>query len=133
MKGWLLASVDGKTMGLVPANYVKVLGKRRGTKESNYPVPNELDSFSQSIQNNVPSNSGHRTEFNHQSNPCAPGLQQSQSAANFEQQLQTGFGDESSVPDHLDSVFKNSAGDNLNSLESLPDLPDESRKPPGDK
>ena len=31
MKDWLLASVDGKTVGLIPANYVKVLGKRRGT------------------------------------------------------------------------------------------------------
>ncbi|XP_041358159.1 probable peroxisomal membrane protein PEX13 [Gigantopelta aegis] len=32
IKGWLLASVDGKKTGLVPANYVKVLGKRRGRK-----------------------------------------------------------------------------------------------------
>ena len=30
VKDWLLACVDGKT-GLIPANYVKVLGKRRGT------------------------------------------------------------------------------------------------------
>lgn len=32
VRGWLLASVDGQTTGLVPANYVKVLGKRRGRK-----------------------------------------------------------------------------------------------------
>ncbi|KAK6188970.1 hypothetical protein SNE40_005037 [Patella caerulea] len=31
VRGWLLASNDGKT-GLIPANYVKVLGKRRGSK-----------------------------------------------------------------------------------------------------
>lgn len=32
VRGWLMASVDGQTTGLVPANYVKVLGKRRGRK-----------------------------------------------------------------------------------------------------
>nr|XP_020478948.1 peroxisome biogenesis factor 13 [Monopterus albus] len=34
MRGWLLASLDGQTTGLVPANYVKVLGKRRGQKHA---------------------------------------------------------------------------------------------------
>ena len=34
MRGWLLACVDGQTTGLVPANYVKVLGKRRGRKQA---------------------------------------------------------------------------------------------------
>ncbi|XP_037321842.2 peroxisome biogenesis factor 13 [Pungitius pungitius] len=34
VRGWLLASVDGQTTGLVPANYVKVLGKRRGLKHA---------------------------------------------------------------------------------------------------
>ncbi|CAL8299322.1 unnamed protein product [Merluccius merluccius] len=34
VRGWLLASVDGQTTGLVPANYVKVLGKRRGRKHT---------------------------------------------------------------------------------------------------
>jgi len=34
VKGWLLASVDGKATGLIPANYVKILGKRRGKKNS---------------------------------------------------------------------------------------------------
>ncbi|XP_070556830.1 peroxisomal membrane protein PEX13-like [Ptychodera flava] len=33
VRGWLLASVDGKT-GLIPANYVKILGKRRGRKHA---------------------------------------------------------------------------------------------------
>lgn len=32
VRGWLLASADGQTSGLVPANYVKVLGKRRGRR-----------------------------------------------------------------------------------------------------
>ncbi|XP_019404774.1 PREDICTED: peroxisome biogenesis factor 13 [Crocodylus porosus] len=32
IRGWLLASVDGQTTGLVPANYIKILGKRRGRK-----------------------------------------------------------------------------------------------------
>eukprot|EP00795_Rhopilema_esculentum_P007495 gene7495-13272_t len=30
VRGWLLASVDGKVAGLVPANHVKILGRRRG-------------------------------------------------------------------------------------------------------
>ncbi|KAM6997320.1 LOW QUALITY PROTEIN: peroxisome biogenesis factor 13 [Tautogolabrus adspersus] len=34
VRGWLLASVDGQTSGLVPANYVKVLGKRRGRRHA---------------------------------------------------------------------------------------------------
>ncbi|XP_074062885.1 peroxisome biogenesis factor 13 [Macrotis lagotis] len=32
VRGWLLASLDGQTTGLVPANYVKILGRRRGRK-----------------------------------------------------------------------------------------------------
>ncbi|XP_069706309.1 peroxisome biogenesis factor 13 [Phaenicophaeus curvirostris] len=32
IRGWLLASYDGQTKGLVPANYIKILGKRRGRK-----------------------------------------------------------------------------------------------------
>ncbi|XP_057704486.1 peroxisome biogenesis factor 13 [Corythoichthys intestinalis] len=34
VRGWLLASLDGQTTGLIPANYVKVLGKRRGRKQA---------------------------------------------------------------------------------------------------
>ncbi|CAN9499577.1 unnamed protein product [Ophioblennius macclurei] len=34
MRGWLLASSNGQITGLVPANYVKVLGKRRGRKHA---------------------------------------------------------------------------------------------------
>ena len=33
VKGWLLASVDGQKTGLIPGNYVKVLGKRQGTRK----------------------------------------------------------------------------------------------------
>lgn len=32
IRGWLLASYNGHTTGLVPANYIKILGKRRGRK-----------------------------------------------------------------------------------------------------
>ncbi|NXK85876.1 PEX13 protein, partial [Formicarius rufipectus] len=32
IRGWLLASSDGQTTGLVPANYIKILGKRRGRR-----------------------------------------------------------------------------------------------------
>lgn len=44
MRGWLLASVDGQTTGLVPANYVKVLGRRRGRKHA------ELERMAQAQQ-----------------------------------------------------------------------------------
>ncbi|XP_072907163.1 peroxisome biogenesis factor 13 [Hemitrygon akajei] len=33
VRGWLLACLDGQTTGLVPANYVRILGKRRGRKQ----------------------------------------------------------------------------------------------------
>ncbi|NXM76887.1 PEX13 protein, partial [Serilophus lunatus] len=32
IRGWLLASYNGQTTGLVPANYIKILGKRRGRR-----------------------------------------------------------------------------------------------------
>ncbi|XP_034283202.1 peroxisome biogenesis factor 13 [Pantherophis guttatus] len=32
IRGWLLASRDGQTTGLIPANYVRILGKRKGKK-----------------------------------------------------------------------------------------------------
>ncbi|XP_072437094.1 peroxisome biogenesis factor 13 isoform X1 [Chiloscyllium punctatum] len=32
VRGWLMASLDGQTTGLVPANYVRILGKRRGRR-----------------------------------------------------------------------------------------------------
>ncbi|XP_071146230.1 peroxisomal membrane protein PEX13-like [Mytilus edulis] len=35
IKGWLLASVDGQKTGIIPGNYVKVLGKRQGTRKVN--------------------------------------------------------------------------------------------------
>ncbi len=44
VRGWLLASVDGQTTGLVPANYVKVLGRRRGRKHA------ELERMAQAQQ-----------------------------------------------------------------------------------
>ncbi|MFT7806231.1 peroxisome biogenesis factor 13 [Arapaima gigas] len=32
IRGWVLASLDGQSTGLVPANYVRVLGRRRGRR-----------------------------------------------------------------------------------------------------
>ncbi|XP_063774296.1 peroxisome biogenesis factor 13 [Pseudophryne corroboree] len=32
IRGWLLGSLDGQTTGFVPANYIKILGKRKGRK-----------------------------------------------------------------------------------------------------
>ena len=28
MRGWLFGTVDGNTSGIIPANYVKILGKK---------------------------------------------------------------------------------------------------------
>lgn len=50
VRGWLLASVDGQTTGLVPANYVKVLGKRRGRKHA------EMERLAQVQQSNAQAN-----------------------------------------------------------------------------
>ena len=30
MRGWLMASIDGSKIGIVPANYVKILGRSNG-------------------------------------------------------------------------------------------------------
>ena len=49
VKDWLLACVDGKTVGLIPANYVKVLGKRRGTASQSQMI--QQNSQNQSIPN----------------------------------------------------------------------------------
>ncbi|XP_028323930.1 peroxisome biogenesis factor 13 [Gouania willdenowi] len=56
VRGWLLASVDGQTTGLVPANYVKVLGKRRGRRHA------EAERLSQVHQGNTPSSQTASTE-----------------------------------------------------------------------
>ncbi|KAM7408161.1 hypothetical protein PAMA_002042 [Pampus argenteus] len=55
VRGWLMASMDGQTTGLVPANYVKVLGKRRGRKHAEmerlaqvHPQPNPNQGFTPS-------------------------------------------------------------------------------------
>ena len=65
IKDWLLASVDGKAVGLIPANYVKVLGKRRGT---NTPQMLENNRQIQSIPNTIQSQTGSQSlqpdEFN---------------------------------------------------------------------
>ncbi|XP_028983509.1 peroxisome biogenesis factor 13 [Betta splendens] len=47
LRGWLLASLDGQSTGLVPANYVKVLGKRRGRKHT------EMERLAQLQQENT--------------------------------------------------------------------------------
>ncbi|KAL9980486.1 hypothetical protein ACROYT_G009086 [Oculina patagonica] len=37
IRGWLLGTVDGSSEGIVPANYVKILGLRRAKKETKGP------------------------------------------------------------------------------------------------
>lgn len=50
VRGWLLASVDGQTTGLVPANYVKILGRRKGTRQAQLERLSELQQGQQIVQ-----------------------------------------------------------------------------------
>ncbi|XP_075452293.1 peroxisome biogenesis factor 13 [Ascaphus truei] len=45
IRGWLLGSLDGQTTGCVPANYVKILGKRRGRKTADLEKRQEQQVF----------------------------------------------------------------------------------------
>ncbi|XP_069127961.1 peroxisomal membrane protein PEX13-like [Argopecten irradians] len=55
MKGWLLASIDGKKTGIIPANYVKVLGKKRGTRYTEAAaLENGLNTVTPAIPQSVP-------------------------------------------------------------------------------
>ncbi len=50
MRGWLLGSVNGKKTGILPANYVKILGKRKGRQkvapqDSTSLNPNQLPQY----------------------------------------------------------------------------------------
>ncbi|XP_018411191.1 PREDICTED: peroxisome biogenesis factor 13 isoform X2 [Nanorana parkeri] len=45
LRGWLLGSVDGQTTGFVPANYIKILGKRRGRKAEEAEKRPEQEAF----------------------------------------------------------------------------------------
>ena len=45
IRGWLLASVNGQKTGVVPANYVRVLGKRRGTRQRERCVAQRSDAL----------------------------------------------------------------------------------------
>uniref|UniRef100_A0A2C9JPI2 Peroxisomal membrane protein PEX13 n=1 Tax=Biomphalaria glabrata TaxID=6526 RepID=A0A2C9JPI2_BIOGL len=45
VRGWLLACVDGQKTGMIPANYVSILGKKSGTKHSTE-TPNQPSSVS---------------------------------------------------------------------------------------
>ncbi|KAM4770768.1 peroxisome biogenesis factor 13 [Rhinophrynus dorsalis] len=45
IRGWLLGSLDGQTTGFVPANYIKILGKRRGRKAAGQEKRQEQQPF----------------------------------------------------------------------------------------
>lgn len=85
MRGWLLASVDGQTTGLVPANYVKVLGKRRGRKHA------EMETLAQVPQGNTQAlQTG--PAAHPQSNPAqgfTPGLSSASTTASPEELLES--------------------------------------------
>ncbi|XP_010866112.3 peroxisome biogenesis factor 13 [Esox lucius] len=68
VRGWLLASVDGQTTGLVPANYVKVLGKRRGRRHT------ELERLAQAQRGNQPGATFQAPQVAGAAPTLAPGL-----------------------------------------------------------
>lgn len=84
VRGWLLASVDGQTIGLVPANYVKILGKRRGRKHA------EMERLAQAQQENAQaSQTAHAAHL--QLNPAqgfTPGLGSASTSASAEELLE---------------------------------------------
>ncbi|XP_070834521.1 peroxisome biogenesis factor 13 [Chaetodon trifascialis] len=85
VRGWLLASVDGQTTGLVPANYVKILGKRRGHKHA------EMERLAQVQQGNTQA-SQTALPAQPQSNPVqgfTPGLGSASTRASSEELLES--------------------------------------------
>ncbi|XP_073338650.1 peroxisome biogenesis factor 13 [Pagrus major] len=85
VRGWLLASVDGQTTGLVPANYVKVLGKRRGRKHA------EMERLAQVQQGNTQA-SQTALAAHPESNPAlgfTPGLGSTPALASTEELLES--------------------------------------------
>ncbi|KAJ7422948.1 Peroxisomal membrane protein PEX13 [Willisornis vidua] len=84
IRGWLLASYDGQTTGLVPANYIKILGKRRGRRAADLErIPKQRPAF--------PSTSGRGA-------PAAVTLEEQEAA------FETVFAGSSKVPVALDST-----------------------------
>ena len=51
MRGWVLASIDGKTTGIVPLNYIKFLGRRPGRRSTQPPAAPPQQT---TLQNNLP-------------------------------------------------------------------------------
>ncbi|XP_061601599.1 peroxisome biogenesis factor 13 [Cololabis saira] len=82
VRGWLLASVDGQTSGLVPANYVKVLGKRRGRRHA------EMERLAQVTEEN-PAVS--RTTQPGPAQSSAPDLRDASATLPTEQTLESAF------------------------------------------
>lgn len=86
MRGWLLASVDGQTTGLIPANYVKILGKRRGRKHA------EMERLAQVQQENTQQVSATATAVQPQPLPAQgfyPGLTSALPPASSEEFLES--------------------------------------------
>uniref|UniRef100_A0A1A8CRZ0 Peroxisomal membrane protein PEX13 n=1 Tax=Nothobranchius kadleci TaxID=1051664 RepID=A0A1A8CRZ0_NOTKA len=83
VRGWLLASVDGQTTGLVPANYVKVLGKRRGRRHA------EMERLAQVQPGRAPASATASTPQSH--SPAVQDFNRDLSTASAEQ-LESAYG-----------------------------------------
>lgn len=116
VRGWLLASADGQTTGLVPANYVKVLGKRRGRKHV------EMERLAQAEQGNTQAlQTGHAAHP--QSNPAqgfTSGLNSASATAPSEELLESVYAE---TPPSL-SVGTPSSSVPSNTVLNIPDKTD---------
>lgn len=106
VRGWLLASLDGQTTGLVPANYVKVLGKRRGRHHA------EVEAQQMNVSQQPPQTS---STVLPRPNP-APGLTSGLSSAPVPAQSQ----------DLLEAVYRETPDSSLssNTVLNIPDKTD---------
>ncbi|XP_075872802.1 peroxisome biogenesis factor 13 [Nelusetta ayraudi] len=100
VRGWLLASVDGQTSGLVPANYVKVLGKRRGRKHAEAERPVQVQ------QNHTEAlRTGHSTHA--RPGPAAQGLGSTSAADTL---LESVYAETPAPPLSVAAAASNSSG-----------------------
>lgn len=100
VRGWLLASVDGQTSGLVPANYVKVLGKRRGRKHAEAERPVQVQqNHAEALQ------TGHGTRT--QPGPSTQGIG---SASTADMLLESVYAETPAPPLSVAAAASNSSG-----------------------
>jgi len=80
IRGWLLASVDGTKTGILPANHIKLLGRKRGSRHTapttTTPTSVPLSSSAPAVLPSNPSQTFQPLETSNSAQPVhVPGLQ----------------------------------------------------------